>query len=621
MSSLWVYARRMISGVDHNDGVGGDGYDVVVRGGLWFDGTGAPGVVRNLGIRDGVVATASADELPIDPGTDVIDAHGRWVMPGFVDTHTHYDAEVLVGPGLPESVRHGVTTVLMGNCSLSTVYVNALDGADLFSRVEALPRDHVLRALDSAKRWASPREYVDALNELPLGPNVTAFIGHSDVRASVMGLGRSTERVGRPTRSELVAIDDKVNEALDAGFLGVSTMTNPWDKMDGDRYRSRTLPSTHASWSEFRRLHRILRRRGRVLQAVPNLNTKYDVAFFALASTGLGRRPMKASVLAAADTKAERWVNRIFGPIAYAANRIGKGMFRWQHLPTTFEVHSDGIDLVVFEEFGSGRAALHLKEELGRNDLLADESYRRWFRQDFEKKFSPRVWHRDFDDTRITECPDRSLVSRSIGDVARDRNLHPVDTFLDLVVEHGRQFRWHTVIANDREKVANRLIRTPGITVGFSDAGAHLRNMAFYNFGICLLRRIHDNEKRGTPVMPLGEVIHKLTGELGDFYGIDAGHLRVGDRADFVVIDPAGLNDDVDAYHEATMDEFGGLSRMVNRNDDAVTATAVAGKVVFCEGRFVPGYGTSVGTGRFLRAGVEERGLAPARATPVAHPS
>ncbi|NLU61884.1 amidohydrolase family protein [Rhodococcus sp. HNM0563] len=605
----------MTSGVDHETG-----YDLVVRGGLWFDGSGAPGVVRNLGIRDGVVEVASTDELLVGPDTEVVDAHGKWVLPGFIDTHTHYDAEVLVGPGLSESVRHGVTTVLMGNCSLSTVYVNALDGADLFSRVEALPRDHVLRALDSARTWSSPQEYVDALDKLPLGPNVTAFIGHSDVRASVMGLGRSTEPAVSPSRAELAAIDDKVNEALDAGFLGVSTMTNPWDKMDGDRYRSRTLPSTHASWSEFRRLHRILRRRGRVLQAVPNLNTKYDVAFFALASTGLGRRPMKASVLAAADTKAERWVNRIFGPIAYAANRIGKGMFRWQHLPTTFEVHSDGIDLVVFEEFGSGRAALHLKEELGRNDLLKDEGYRRWFREDFEKKFSPRVWHRDFDDTRITECPDESLVGRSIGEVARDNNLHPVDTFLDLVVEHGRKFRWHTVIANDREKVANRLIRTPGVTVGFSDAGAHLRNMAFYNFGICLLRRIRDNEKRGTPVMPLGEAIHKLTGELGDFYGIDAGHLRVGDRADFVVIDPAGLNDDVDAYHEAAMDEFGGLSRMVNRNDDAVTATAVAGKVVFREGSFVPGYGTSIGTGRFLRAGVEERGPAPVRGTPVAHP-
>ncbi len=275
-----------------------------------------------------------------------------------------------------------------------------------------------------------------------------------------------------------------------------------------------------------------------MLQAVPNLNTKYDVAFFALASTGLGRRPMKASVLAAADTKAERWVHRIFGPIAKAANKFGRGVFRWQHLPTTFEVHSDGIDLVVFEEFGSGRAALHLKEEMGRNDLLRDESYRRWFRQDFEKRFSPRVWHRDFDDTTIVACPDGTMVGRSIGDVARERGVHPVDVFLDLVVEHGRDFRWHTVIANDRPEVLNRLIRTPGVTVGFSDAGAHLRNMAFYNFGIRMLRRIHDFAERGRPVMPLETAVHKLTGELGEFYGIDAGRLRLGDRADLVVVDP-----------------------------------------------------------------------------------
>ena len=589
-------------------------FDLIVRGGLWFDGTGAPGVVRDLGIRGGVVVTESVEPLPAGPDTEIVDARGRWVMPGFIDAHTHYDAEVLVAPGLSESVRHGVTTVLMGNCSLSTVFVPPVDAADLFSRVEALPRDHVLAALETGKSWTSPKEYIAAIDALPLGPNVAAFIGHSDVRAAVMGLGRSTDSANKPTREELVAIDTAVGKALDAGFLGVSTMTNPWDKIDGDRYRSRTLPSTHASWSEFRRLHRILRRRGRVLQAVPNLNTKYDVAFFALASTGLGRRPMKASVLAAADTKAERWVHRIFGPIAKAANKFGRGAFRWQHLPTTFEVHSDGIDLVVFEEFGSGRAALHLKEEMGRNELLRDESYRRWFRQDFEKKFSPRVWHRDFDDTTIVACPDAAIVGRSIGEVARERKLHPVDTFLDLVVEHGREFRWHTVIANDRPEILNRLIRTPGVTVGFSDAGAHLRNMAFYNYGIRMLRRIHEFAERGKPVMPMEAAVHKLTGELGEFYGLDAGHLRVGDRAYLVVVDPAGLDDETEGYHEEPMPEFGGLRRMVNRNDAAVAATVVGGRVVFRDGEFVAGYGTTFGTGRFLRAGVTERGPVPERA-------
>src|SRR3546814_12574275 len=125
--------------------------------------------------------------------------------------------------------------------------------------------------------------------------------------------------------------------------------------MDGDRYRSRTLPSTHATWKERRAISRILRRRDGVMQGVPNLNTKVDVAFFVATSMGLFRKPLRVSLLAAADTRAEPWVNRIFAPIAYLANRLGRGKFVWQHLPTTFQVWADGIDLVVFEEFGSGR--------------------------------------------------------------------------------------------------------------------------------------------------------------------------------------------------------------------------------------------------------------------------
>ena len=102
----------------------------------------------------------------------MIDAAGKWIMPGFLDVHTHYDAEILLDPGLRESVRHGVTTLLLGNCSLSTVYANTEDAADLFSRVEAVPRDFVLGALENNKTWSTPAEYVATIDALPLGPNV-----------------------------------------------------------------------------------------------------------------------------------------------------------------------------------------------------------------------------------------------------------------------------------------------------------------------------------------------------------------------------------------------------------------------------------------------------------------
>ena len=576
-------------------------YDVILSGGTVFDGSGGPGVRADVGISGGEVRAVSSTPLEPGPDTEVIDAAGQWVMPGFVDVHTHYDAEVLLDPGLRESVRHGVTTVLLGNCSLSTLYSTPVDIADLFSRVEALPRDHVLKAVDTHKTWSSPEEYIAALERLPLGPNIAALVGHSDLRAKVMGLDRSTDPSQRPTRRESAQMAEALDRALDAGLLGLSTMTNPWDKLDGDRYRSRSLPSSYASWSEFRRLHRILRRRGRLLQSIPNLNTKYDMIFFLGAATGVGRKALKVSLLAAADPKASPWIHRIFGPLAALVNGPGRGDFRWQHLPTTFDVYSDGIDLVVFEEFGSGRAALHLREELGRNELLQDEAYRRWFRADFEKKFSSRVWHRDFADAEITECPDASVVGKNIAEVAEERGIHVVDAFLDLVVEHGRKLRWHTTIANHRRKQMDRLITRPGVTVGFSDAGAHLRNMAFYNFGIRLLRRVHDAREG---FLTVAQAAHKLSGELADFYGVDAGHLRIGDRADIVVVNPAGLTDEVDAYREETMPEFGGLSRMVNRNDDAVTATLVGGRVVYRGGRFASWFGVSERAGQFLRAGV-----------------
>ncbi|MFI5290543.1 MAG: amidohydrolase family protein, partial [Polyangia bacterium] len=119
-------------------------YDVVIAGGLWFDGTGAPGRIRSLGILDGRVAAVS--EAPLE-GRRVIDARGKWVTPGFVDMHTHYDAELLAAPALRESVRHGVTTVTVGSCSISTILSEPEDCSDLFTRVESVPREQVLPLL------------------------------------------------------------------------------------------------------------------------------------------------------------------------------------------------------------------------------------------------------------------------------------------------------------------------------------------------------------------------------------------------------------------------------------------------------------------------------------------
>lgn len=588
-------------------------YDLIIRNGLWFDGLGNAPQVRTLGIRDGVVADIVTGELDDTDCPDVIDAAGKWVVPGFIDVHTHYDAEVLLDPGLRESVRHGVTTVLLGNCSLSTVYAESEDAADLFSRVEAVPRKFVLEALQSKKTWSTPAEYVHALEELPLGPNISSMLGHSDLRTAVLGLDRATTDGIVPTDAELEKVAALLDAGLDAGLLGMSGMDAPIDKLDGDRFRSRALPSTFATWRERRRLIKVLRKRGRMLQSAPDVRNPLTALNFFLTSSGIfgRRRGVRMSLLVSADAKSAPGAVRVFGPGARLLNAVLGSSVRFQHLPVPFELYSDGIDLPVFEEFGAGTAALHLRDQLERNALLADTEYRRGFRKAFDrKKLGPSLWHRDFHDAVIVECPDAGLIGKSFGQIAEERGLHPLDAFLDVLVENGeRNVRWTTIVANHRPKQLDKLANEPVIHMGFSDAGAHLRNMAFYNFSLRLLKRVRDAEAAGQPFMSIERAVYRLTSEVADWFGFDAGTLRQGDRADFVVIDPAGLTDAVDGYHEEKVPFYGGLSRMVNRNDDAVVATGVGGTVVFRNGQFRDGYGTTAKSGRFLRAG--SRALQP----------
>ena len=444
---------------------GGLFYD---RNGRWFDGTGSPSALRHLGIRDGHVVTITPHDLDETGCPQVIDATGKWVLPSMLDIHTHYDVEVLNGPSLSESLRHGVTSVMLGSCSLSTIHVDGVNAGDLFGRVEAIPREHVISAVDQHKTWTNCEEYIQALEARPLGPNVAAFIGHSDMRAATMGLDRATQKKQRPTKSEQAHMKQRLAETLKAGFVGMSSQQLLFDKLDGDVCRSRTLPSTYAKPRELRRLKSTLRRAGRILQSGPDIGNPFNLGSQVAQSLGFFRNPLKTSLLSAADVESNPYAIKMMGPVARLINRLG-GNFRWQHLPVPFEVYADGIDLVIFEEFGAGAAALHLRDEVERNEMLRDEAYRRQFRKQYESKFGVRVWHRNFFDADIVACPDATVIGKSFGQVGEDRGgLHPVDAFLDLVLEHGRALRWRTTISNHRPDVLKKLARAPGTQMGSS---------------------------------------------------------------------------------------------------------------------------------------------------------
>ena len=276
----------------------GERFDTIIRGGRVFDGTGGPARMADVALRDGKIARISETALDVACANEVIDAHGQWVMPGFIDIHTHYDAEMILSPGLDESVRHGVTTCFVGSCSISMIYSDPEDASDIFTRVESIPREYVLPVLQKTKTWRDSAGYVDYLRSQPFGPNIASYMGHSDLRVAVMGLGRSVDPKEKPTEAELQLMEKHLNEGIDLGLLGLSSMTNPWDKVDGDRYRSAALPSVYARWSEYRRLHRLLRRRGAILQSAPNLTNPLNSLFFMVTSASLAmRRTLRTTLI------------------------------------------------------------------------------------------------------------------------------------------------------------------------------------------------------------------------------------------------------------------------------------------------------------------------------------
>lgn len=577
-------------------------YDTLIVGGRYFDGSPNPSRIADVGIRDGRIH-AVADVGSLDPAqaVRVIDAHGCWVTPGFLDTHTHYDAELIVAPSLSESVRHGVTTVLIGSCSLSMVCSDAEDASDIFTRVETVPREKVLPILQEHKTWQSPKEWVGFINAHPIGPNVISFLGHSDLRTGVMGLHRATDRSVTPTEEELGRMEQLLEEALEEGFLGLSTMCLKWDKVDGDREWSKSLPSTYARWREVSRLNRLLRHYGRVHQGAPNAANPLQVTQYLKETLGWLRKPLKTTLIAMIDLKGNPTVRPMARLVAWLANGFG-GNFRWQLLPTPFAIYADGMDIVLFEEFGAGEMALDIRDQLERNELLQDEGYRRTFRKFYKEKLSPRVWQRDFGDAIVLDCPDSSLVGRNFAELARERGIHVVDFFLDMVVTHGRALRWFTVVGNHRKDRLREMVKSPHALITFSDAGAHIRNMAFYNLPLRFLNLVHESQQQDEPVMSLERAVHRLTGEQADWLGIDAGYIREGDRADVTVLDPRGLEQDLEQVQWAEMENFG-LERMVNRVPGCVKHVLINGRAAVSDEQIEPELGKQGGFGQFLRAG------------------
>ena len=237
--------------------------EVVIRGGTVVDGTGAPGFRGDVAVAGGRVVAVGPD---LDPGAaDVIDADGLVVAPGFVDLHTHYDAQLFYEPELSPSPLHGVTTVVGGNCGLTLAPVNPGDEAwltRLLARVESIPVATLEAGLEY--RWASFPEFLDVVDRTPLGPNIGFLVGHSALRRAVMGDAASSDPA---TDAQRAAMEALLDAAIAAGGFGFST-ANAATQVDGD---GRPTPPNFATRDELVGLAAVCGRHpGTVLEFIPD---------------------------------------------------------------------------------------------------------------------------------------------------------------------------------------------------------------------------------------------------------------------------------------------------------------------------------------------------------------
>jgi N-acyl-D-aspartate/D-glutamate deacylase len=597
-------------------------YDTLIKNGLVFDGNGALPVIKDIAILDGDIV-AHGDDLNVGAAAQVIDASGQWVMPGLVDVHTHYDLEIEITPGLPESVRHGTTTVVMSNCSLGLAFGSQRTNQDdpivsCFARVENMPK-HVLKKVADKVDWQTSDSYLEHLHTLKLGPNVVPMIPHSMLRIEVMGLKESVSR--HPTKGELSKMEALLQKGMDEGYAGFSTDALPFHFLANDPNRDKQIPTQFAPFSEIKALTEVVRGYDRVWQATPPKDSPPKVIrTFLLTSGLLHKKPLKTTVVAALDVSSNKSIVKLATRLSKVLNsRLLNGRFYMQALAAPFKIWSDGPFNPLSEEIDELRELIEtdLEDRAGRRALLDDPEFQKRFRkmwmtgkQGFNLARLKRklgredyAFNRTFADMFIETCPVKSWEGKSFQDVldcllAGEKTSNAKDGkiidmyFADVTDEAGfmiaalRAFDtdliWSTTSANRDPELTRKLLMDPALLPGFNDSGAHLTNMAFYD---CNLRALNLAQKGGDK--DVSYMVKRLTRDVANIFGVSAGTLEIGARADITIIDPKAL---------ATYDGEANVKRiyrvefehdqLVNRSDDVVTATMVGGKIAWEKDRF-----------------------------------
>ncbi len=535
-------------------------YDLKLVGGTLIDGSGAPGVVGDLGIQDGVIVALG--DAP-DDALETIDARGRVVCPGFVDIHTHYDAQVLWDQRLTCSPWHGVTTAVVGNCGFGVAPMRP-EHRDTIMRtlekVEGMSYEALRAGLGEEWPFITYPEYLDALEAKGCAINLASVIGHSPLRLYVMGED-ATEREATPT--ELTEMEALVREAMRVGAIGFSTSMAPTHHGAGGK----PVPSRLASFAEVDGLVGAMRESGRgVLQAAQGRH------FFNKEFTDLAERhgvPITWTALLAG--MAGKGSHHRF--LKAAAEHAEAGLTIVPQVacrPIMFDFHlAEPYPFEILPVFHDAMRA-DAEAKLG---IYADPSFRAQFKRESasDAKNVNAGWPERAVLSRYDNDP--SLEERGVAELAKERGVHPVDLVLDLSIESGLKARFRFAFLNHDQEEVRDLITDPNTVITLSDAGAHADQLC----DACYSTHLLGHWVREEGALTLEQAIHALTRRPAELVGItDRGWLALGRAADIVIFDPETV---APAPLRRVRDLPGGAERLV-ADAIGIDAVIVNGRVL-----------------------------------------
>ncbi len=541
-------------------------YDLVIRGGRVVDGSGLPSYVADVGVKDGKVVEVGKLK---DGAAKTIDAAGLAVSPGFIDHHTHLDAQMLWDPYGTCEPQHGVTSVVMGNCGLSLAPVRpGIEDAIVksFVRVEAIPRI----ALEQGVKWNwhSYGEYLDNF-EGKVGINVGGLVGHIAVRHHAMG-EEAVER--KATGTEVQKMKGLVLDAMEGGALGMSTNRNDRHmREDGKPVSSRL-----ADDDEFFALCDVLgERNAGVIETILGRNkVEHFEWYHELAKRT--QRPILWQSLQHRWSEPNLWREQLA-----AVEPIFKAGYQAYGLTHTVPLvrHFTLKDCQIFDEFPTWKNLMFLPVEV-RKQAFADADTRTKLQYEIDNMRLTN-YHKRWDIPKVEKCfkpENQKYVGKTIAEMAAMRNQKPIDAFLDLALDENLEtIFWNANNGGDWNAMGE-ILRSPYVLIGTSDAGAHVLFGADFGYGTILLG-LWVRERQ---VMSLEQAIHKLTFHPASIFGLQGrGLLRPGYAADFAIFDPATVN----AEEPTWANDFPANTKRMVQQSVGMHYTIVNGTVINDHGR------------------------------------